>query len=211
MQQLVAVFKQHVIATALTQQVAHEHNTLLSTRVKGAPLAGYGIRTIFGSVQGTPRITHNQNVKLQRALLFQRGLHTEAQWESFTNGTLMALPVHVPNHTLPMWRNMAAKQAANSTAPWTLQCPRCEGIMHFQGKPLKHTSGWPKHRCQHCQVEGRVGAARCTACFAKLSDCECLAYRVQKVLSSRSDRLRRMLMASTPLAVSRTVPDRDDS
>ena len=167
-------------------------------------MATYGIRTMFGDVQGIPEVSDEHAAALKRAILTQRGLPTGEQWKNFVEGTLKAVPSHVPNHTLPLWRKVAAKHAANSTVMWKLQCPHCEGEMLFHGKPLKHSSGWPKRRCEHCNVEGRIGAARCIACFDKLTECECPAYRVQRVLSTRGDRLRRLLQ---PLvAGSHTVP-----
>ena len=208
-QQLVSAFKKVALAVAERQPLTPDESPLTPTKAKGAPLATYGIRTMFGAVQGIPEVSDEHAAALKRAILTQRGLPTGEQWKNFVEGTLKAAPTHVPNHTLPLWRKVAAKHATNSTIMWKLQCPHCEGEMLFHGKPLKHSSGWPKRRCEHCNVESRLGAARCTACFEKLAECLCPAYRAQKELSARGDRLRRLLQPH--LAVSRIVPESSGS
>ena len=76
----------------------------------------------------------------------------------------------------------------------------------FPRKPVKLTSGWPKHKCTQCQVAARLGAARCVGCLLYLADCKCEDHLMQPELSARGERLLALLRAPTPVAGSLTAP-----
>ena len=154
-----------------------------------------GIKTVVGGIRVGPVLNQEQAKALNRGLAMYRGVTRTHDLDKAIRGELVVPLRHVSACAKPLWRTSGQRMREARRMPWKVKCLACQHENCLPDKPGSLNRGWPKHRCQSCRKEFRVGANyACVACDLLVMNCTCTPVEGQQP-PPISERARRILNA----------------